>query len=132
MYTVTLNELKCVLKVSAKAGQNCVMNKTSVESATQDDDFQEVKRCKRNIFNYTSQSAKKSTKPVPTSAAVKLVSLSHPSELMTWTRRLLKQRTLPEQEVTRKPGRPPTIAMTSTANLIRIQSDLNPTRGFCN
>jgi hypothetical protein len=36
------------------------------------DDFQEVKRCKRQISNDTSETAKKSTKPVPTSAAVKL------------------------------------------------------------
>jgi hypothetical protein len=32
MYTVTLNELKAVLKVNAQAGQSCAVNKTSVES----------------------------------------------------------------------------------------------------
>jgi hypothetical protein len=47
------------------------MNKTSLESAAQDD-FQEVKRRKRHIYNNTSQAAKKSTKPFPTSAAVKM------------------------------------------------------------
>jgi hypothetical protein len=47
-------------------------NKTSVESRAQDDDFQEVKRLKKYISNCTSQTAKKSTKPVRTSAAVKL------------------------------------------------------------
>jgi hypothetical protein len=31
MYTVTLNELKAVMKVSAQAGQNGGVNKTSVE-----------------------------------------------------------------------------------------------------
>jgi hypothetical protein len=36
------------------------------------DDFLEVKRCKRHISNDTSQTAKTFTKPVPTSAAVKL------------------------------------------------------------
>jgi hypothetical protein len=72
MYTVILNELKAVMKVSAQAGQNCVVNKTSVESAAQDDDYHEVKGRNRNISNNTSQTAKKSTKPVPTSAAVKL------------------------------------------------------------
>jgi hypothetical protein len=32
MHTVTLNELKGILKVSAQAGQSDVVNKTSVES----------------------------------------------------------------------------------------------------
>jgi hypothetical protein len=38
----------------------------------QDDDFQEVKRHKRYISNDTLQTAKKSTKPIWTSTAVKL------------------------------------------------------------
>jgi hypothetical protein len=42
-----------------------------VESTTHDD-FQEVNRCKRHVSNNTSQTAKKSTKSVPTSAAVML------------------------------------------------------------
>jgi hypothetical protein len=72
MYMVTLNELKAVLKVNAQAGQSGEENKTSVESVAQDDDFWEVKRCRRHISNETSQTTKKSPKPVPTSAAVKL------------------------------------------------------------
>jgi hypothetical protein len=71
MYTVTLNELRAILKVSVQAGQSGVVYKTSVESMAQDD-FQEVKRCKGHIANNTSQSAKKSTKPVATSTAIKL------------------------------------------------------------
>jgi hypothetical protein len=47
-----------------------------VESTAQDDDFQEIKRCKRHISNNTSQTAKKSIEPVPTYAAVKLPSKS--------------------------------------------------------
>jgi hypothetical protein len=35
-----------------------------------------------------------------------------------------EEKTLLEQEVPRKPGRPPPIMMTSTTNLIRLQSDL--------
>jgi hypothetical protein len=42
MYAVTLNELKAVLKVSAKAGQNDVVDKTSMDPMAQDNDFQEV------------------------------------------------------------------------------------------
>jgi hypothetical protein len=44
MYTVTLNELKAVLEVSAQAGESGAMNKTSVESTAQCDGFQEIKR----------------------------------------------------------------------------------------
>jgi hypothetical protein len=59
MYAVTLNELKNVLKLSAQAGQSGAVNKTSVESTAQDDDFQEVNRRKRHMSNNTSQTAKK-------------------------------------------------------------------------
>jgi hypothetical protein len=72
MYRVTMNELKAILKVSAQAGKSGVVNKTSVESTAQDDDFGEVKRCKRHISNNTLQTAKKSTTPVPMSTVVKL------------------------------------------------------------
>jgi hypothetical protein len=72
MYAVTLNELKGVLKMSVQEGQSGTVNKTSVESTAQDDDFQDVKRRIRHISNNASQTAKKSTKPVPTSAVVKL------------------------------------------------------------
>jgi hypothetical protein len=58
--------------VRAEAGQSGGVNKTSVESTAQDDDFWEIKRHRRHISNDTSQTAKKLTKPVPTSAAVKL------------------------------------------------------------
>jgi hypothetical protein len=71
MYAVKLTELRAVLKVSAEAGQSGAVNITSVESMAQDN-YQEVKRCKRHISNNTSQAAKKSTKPVPTTTAFKL------------------------------------------------------------
>jgi hypothetical protein len=66
MYTVTLKELKAVLRVSAQAGQSGAVNKSSVESMAQDDDRREVKRRKRHISGYLT--GEKSTKPVPTSA----------------------------------------------------------------
>jgi cytochrome c biogenesis factor len=73
MYTVTVTELRAVLKeVSAQAGQNSVENKAPVESTTQDDDVQEVKGSKIRISNDTSEAANKSAKPLPKSAAVKL------------------------------------------------------------
>jgi hypothetical protein len=51
VYRATLNKLKAVLKMSAQAGQDNTVNKTSVESVAQDDDFQELKRRKRHLSN---------------------------------------------------------------------------------
>jgi hypothetical protein len=70
MYTITLKELKAVLNMTAQDEQSGEVNKNSVESTAQDDDFQEVKRRKRHICNCTPRTAYKSTKAVPTSAAV--------------------------------------------------------------
>jgi hypothetical protein len=42
MCSVRVNKLTTVLKLGAQAGQSGVMNKTSVEPTTQDNDFQEV------------------------------------------------------------------------------------------
>jgi hypothetical protein len=68
MYMVTLIEPKAV---SSQVKHSDAVNKTSSESVIRDEDFQEEKKCKRRNSNDTSQSAKKSTKTVPTSAAVK-------------------------------------------------------------
>jgi hypothetical protein len=132
MYTVTLNELKAVLMVSAQARQSSAVNKTSVELTAQDDDLCEIKRRKKLISNNTSQTTKKSAKPVPTSTAVKLP----PKSVLTGNffaplrttdmdmETTDAENTLPKQEAPRKPGRPPPIVMTSTTNRIRLQSDL--------
>jgi hypothetical protein len=92
MYTVTLKELQAVLKVNTQTGQREAVNKTSLESTAQHDDFQEVKRRKRRISNDTSETTMKSTKSFPLSTTVKkipklcqLATSLHPSELMTWT-----------------------------------------------
>jgi hypothetical protein len=96
----------------------------------QDDHFREVKKCKRHNFD-TSQSAKSSTKTVPISAAFKLppkaVSTHNffaPLSTGMGTETAGTENTLPEQEAPRKSGRPPPIVMTSTTNLIKLQSDL--------
>jgi hypothetical protein len=112
MYAVTLNELKAVLMVSAQAGQSDAVNKTSVESAAHVDDFQEVKRRKRHVSNNISQTAVKSTKLAPTSAAVKLppkAALTRnffaPLESTDMdTETTEAESTLPEREAPRKPG----------------------------
>jgi hypothetical protein len=128
MYTVTLNELKDVLKVSAQAGQSGDQN----HRGNNGQDFQEVKRRKRHISNNTSQTAKKYTKPVPTFAADKLP----PKAVLTrnfFTPLRITDKDIQtigaenkqlEQEAPRKSGRPPPIMMNSTTKLIQLQSDL--------
>jgi hypothetical protein len=108
----TTERADAVLKMNAQAGQNGIMNKTSLESTAQDEDLQAVKRRKKHISNDTSETAKKtpnqSQYPQLSSSFQKqcqLATSSHPSELMTWTLRLLEQRTiyqtrrLPENQV---------------------------------
>jgi hypothetical protein len=127
MYAVTLNELQAVLKVSAQAEQSDAVNKTSPEYTAQDN-FQEVKRCKRHI----SHTAKKWTKLVPMSAAVKLppkaalgcnfFAALRATDMETETTGT--ENKLPVQKIPRKPGRLSPTMITSTTNLIQLQSDL--------
>jgi hypothetical protein len=124
--------VKAVLKVSAQAGQSGAVNNTSEELTAQDDDFQEVKRRKRYISINTSQTPKKSNKPIPTSPVVKLppktvLSRNFFTPLRTKdmdTETTGEGNVLPKQEAPRQTGRPPPVQMTSTTNLIRLQSDL--------
>lgn len=60
------------MKVSAEAGRSDVVDKTSVESTAQDDNFQKVRRRKGYVSNNALQTAKNLTKPPSTSAVVKL------------------------------------------------------------
>jgi hypothetical protein len=53
MYTVTMNKLKAILKVSTQAGQSGV-NKTSADSKAQNNDFREAKTRKRYYSDDTS------------------------------------------------------------------------------
>jgi hypothetical protein len=97
----------------------------SAESTAQDD-FHEVKRHRRHISNNTLQTAKKSIKLIPTSAAVKLP----PKAVLTRnfftplrTTDMCMETTgakkaLPGEEAPRKSGRPPSIVMTSATNFI--------------
>jgi hypothetical protein len=120
MYAVTLNELKAVLKVRAQAEQSDAVNKTSVESTAQYGNFQEVKRRKRHISNKTSQTAERSSKPVPTSADVQLPPKAvltrnffaplRTTDMDTETNEA--ENTLSEEEASGKPGRSPPKVMT--------------------
>jgi hypothetical protein len=127
---VALNELKLILEVRAQKEQSNLVNKASVESLTQNN-FREVRRCKRHVFNDTSHTNNKLTKPVPTSTAVKL-----PPKAVLARNFFAPLRTLdmdaqttgaetapPEQKAPRKSGRLPATVMTSTTRLIRLQSN---------
>jgi hypothetical protein len=97
-----------------------------LQSTAQDDDFQEIKRRKRHISDNYSQTAKKSTKPVPIAAAVILLlkvvltrnffAPLRTTDMDTMTTGT--ENTLPDQKAPRKPGRSPPVMMTSTTNLI--------------
>jgi hypothetical protein len=126
MYTVTLNEVKVILEVSAQARQNGGVNKTSVEATAQNNDFWEVKTRKRRYSDETSQTAKKSTISVPKSAGVKLPTKAVITRNLFAPLRSNKMDTettgaenaLPEQEAPRKPGRPPSIMMTDRKSVV--------------
>jgi hypothetical protein len=87
---------------------------------------------KRYVSNNTSQTAKKSAKPVPTSAAVKLLPEAVLTRIFFAPLRTTDmdtevpgaENTLAEQETDRERGRLPPIMMISTTNLIRLQSEL--------
>jgi hypothetical protein len=119
IYTLTLNELKAVLKVKAQAGKCGAVTKTSLELAAHDDDFQEVKRRKRHISNDTSQTAKKSITSAPKSAAGKLpnktvITRNFFAPLRTNdmdTESTETENTAPEKEAPKKSGRPPPIVI---------------------
>jgi hypothetical protein len=127
IYTLTLNELKAVLKVNAQAGQCGAVTTTSLESAAHDDDLQEIKRYKRHISNNTSPIAEKSITSDTNSAVGKLptktvITRNFFAPLRTNdmdTESTETENTLPE-EAPRKSDRPPPIVMTSTTNLIRL------------
>jgi hypothetical protein len=120
MYTVTLNELKAV---NAQAKHSVTANKTSSEPTALDDEFREVKRRKRHNCNGNSQSAKKSNKSVPTSAAVRLPPKAASTRnyfppLRTTdmdTETTGAENSLPEQEAHKKSGRPPPIQYGNSA-----------------
>jgi hypothetical protein len=128
---VTVKELQTVLKTNVQAQQNGAMNKSSLESMAQDDNFQEVKRCKRHISNDTLETAKMTTESIPVTTGVKQTPKAVPTrnffaplraDMNTQTTGA--ENNLMEQEAPRKSGRPPSIVVTSTIILIRLQSDL--------
>jgi hypothetical protein len=110
--------------VNLQAGQSGIVNNTSLESTVQDVDSHEIKRLKRHIFNDTSQTAKKPTKPLSASAAIKLPSKAVLAHIFSPGRTIDAdmettgtKNTLSEEEASRKPGRSPTVMTISIKNL---------------
>jgi hypothetical protein len=72
---------RIVVKVNTETGQSGAVNKTSLESTAQNDNFQQVKRRKRRISNDASETTMKSTKSVPILTTVKHTKSSANSQL---------------------------------------------------
>jgi hypothetical protein len=110
MYTVTLKELQAVLKENTKTRQIGAVNKTSLESTAQDDDFQDVNGRRRRISNDISETTMKSTKSIPISTIVKQTLKAVPNRKFFEPLRTNNmdmettgaEKTFPEQEAPRK------------------------------
>jgi hypothetical protein len=127
-YTPTLNELKAIRKVNAQAGQSGAVTKTSLESMLHDDDFQEGRSLvipRRQPRSRLYQSTKSAASKLPTEAVISLNFFALLRTNAMDTEIAGAENTLLKKEAPRKSGRPPPIVMTSTINLIRLQSDLN-------
>jgi hypothetical protein len=112
-YTVTLNELKNVLKASSQAGQT-----------KQEDGFKEVRSRKRH---YTGEAARTPKKAALSTSTVTVATKNFFAPLRTTnmdTDAPVTESKSTEAEATGKSGRPPPIILTSAANLIQLQKQL--------
>jgi hypothetical protein len=123
-YTVYLQELKALLKASTTA------NPTPKPASTQEDGFTEVRRRKRQNSDETAQTSKKSAQTAVSALA------ETPSKVTTRnffaplratimdTDSSGSESTPQEETVPAKICRPPQIILTSAANLIQLQKQL--------
>jgi hypothetical protein len=99
-YTVTLQELKAVIKARTLADQTN-MPKTTGQQTNKEDDLQEVWRRKRRASDETTTTSKKATVQTKTPTALNIPprktspeTVSPPSSQRTWTPSLPVLRTL--------------------------------------
>jgi hypothetical protein len=101
-YTVTLQELKAVIKVRTLTDQTNIP-KTTGQQTNKEDDFQEVRRRKRRATDETTGTSKKATLQTKTPTALNITppprrssleNFSPPSGQRTWTPTLPVQRPL--------------------------------------
>jgi hypothetical protein len=112
-YTVTLNNLKIILKSSGQAKQ-----------PSQGDGFQEVRSRKRHSTAEAAHSPKKAAVPTQTGQeSTKNYYASLRATDMN-TEATVTEPIPPEATAQGKTGRPPKIALTSTVNLIQLQKQL--------
>jgi hypothetical protein len=127
MYTVALHDLKAVLKENTPAGQS----KTLKSTATQEDGFKEIRRCKRHSTNETVPTSKKAV-----STAVSATVDNPPKDATTQnfftqlracdmdTDSANTEPSPREATTPAKTGRLPPIVLTSAVNLIHLQKQL--------
>jgi hypothetical protein len=130
-YTVTLQELKAVIKARTVADQTNIP-KTTGQQTNKEDDFQEVRRRNRRATDETTGTSKKATVQTKTPTALNIL----PKEVVTRTIFApLKAADIDtdasgteaisnEKAVPGKTGRPPPIILTSTTNLIQLKKEL--------
>jgi hypothetical protein len=111
-YTVTLNELKNVLKASGQAGQT-----------KQEDGFKEVRSRKTHYTGEAACTPEKAALPTST-VTVATKNFFAPSGQPTLKMMPLSESKSTKAEATGKSGRPPPIILMSAANLIHLQKQL--------
>jgi hypothetical protein len=122
-YTVSLHELKAVLKASTPAGKF----KTPKSAATQEDGFKEARRRKRHNTNENAPTSKKAAfsavdTPPKVVATRNYFAPLRASDMDTDSTNT--EATPREAATPTKPGRPPPIVLTFTVNLILLQKQL--------
>jgi hypothetical protein len=111
-YTVTLNELKTVLKARSQAGQ-----------AKKADDFKEVRSRKRHSTGEAARTPKKTT-VAPTAEKVTTNNYIAPLRAAHMDTDVPTESNAEEAAVPVKSSRPPPVVLTAAANLIQLQKQL--------
>jgi hypothetical protein len=122
MYTVTLKDLKAMLKASSPAGQSV----TPQCAAPREDGFKEVRHRKRNSSSEAAPTTKKavSAAEVAPQKEVPTRNFFSPLRANMDTDCPGAEATANEEIVPGKAGRPPPIILTSQTNLIQLQKQL--------
>jgi hypothetical protein len=110
-YTVTLNDLRTLRKVSSTTGRT---TETETEKPTQEEDLKDVQRREK----------RSNTESAPNSKEAAAQSFAPLQATIMDTDSSVAQDTTLEEAVTGKAGRPPPIILKSKSNLIQLQRQL--------
>jgi hypothetical protein len=119
-YTVALTELKSLLKANNLAGGATTDSESG--KPTQEDGFKEVRRRKRHSYNVKETSSGSHKHPQTRGRHAELLRSSPGNNY--GHRFLGAEASTLEEAVPGKEGRPPSIILTSTTNLIQLQRQL--------